>query len=98
MLTVTGILTLDAGSLNLSGTLSGGTIVSGGGTIVWSGGTLSGVTYDGTMNLSTTSSYVYITNGLTLAGINGTGTGTINLTGQSADIYAEVGRPSTTRP
>ena len=51
-LAVAGILTLSAGSLNLSGALSGGTIVSGGGTIVWSGGTLSGVTYGGTMDLS----------------------------------------------
>ena len=55
-LAVTGTLTLSAGSLNLSGTLSGGTIVSSGGTIVWSGGTLSGVTYDGTLNLSPNSS------------------------------------------
>ncbi len=91
-LAVTGTLTLSAGSLNLSGTLSGGTIVSSGGTIVWSGGTLSGVSYDGTLNLSSTSSYVYITNGLTLAGASGTGLGTINLTGQSTQIYAEGGQ------
>ena len=91
-LAVTGTLTLSAGSLNLSGTLSGGTIVSSGGTIVWSGGTLSGVSYDGTLNLSSTSSYVYITNGLTLAGASGTGLGTINLTGQSTYIYAEGGQ------
>jgi fibronectin-binding autotransporter adhesin len=97
-LAVTGTLNLNAGSLNLMGTLSGGTIVSNGGTIVLTGGTLSGVTYDGTMNLSSTSSYVYVTNGLTLAGINGTGTGTINLTGQSAYIYAEAARRLMTRP
>src|SRR5271167_4195382 len=47
------------------------------------------------MSLSTTSAYVYVTNGLTLAGTNGTGTGTINLTGQSADIYAEGGQTLT---
>ena len=41
-LTFGGILTLSAGSVKLTGTLSGGTIVSNGGTIVWNGGTLSG--------------------------------------------------------
>ena len=76
-------------TLTTSGTIENGTIVDQGSGIAFSGGTLSGVTYDGTMSLSTTSSYVYLTNGLTLAGITGTGTGTINLTGQSAYIYAE---------
>ena len=80
-LTLGGILTLSAGSVKLTGTLSGGTIVSNGGTIVWNGGTLSGVTYDGTMDMSASGSTVYVTNGLTLAGVNGTGSGTINLTG-----------------
>ena len=79
-------------TLTTSGTIQNGTIVDQGSGIAFSGGTLSGVTYDGTMNLSTTSSYVYVTNGLTLAGVNGTGTGTINLTGQSADIYAAGGQ------
>src|SRR6202042_2507378 len=84
--TALGTLTLTSG-----GTIEKGTIVDQGSGIAFSGGTLSGVTYDGTLNLSSTSSYVYVTNGLTLAGINGTGTGTINLTGQGADIYAEGG-------
>ena len=78
-------------TLTTSGTIENGTIVDQGSGIAFSGGTLSGVTYDGTMSLSTTSSYVYLTNGLTLAGITGSGTGTINLTGQSADIYAAGG-------
>ena len=47
------------------------------------------MTYDGTMNLSASSSYVYVTNGLTMAGVGGSGAGTINLTGQSAQFYAE---------
>ena len=79
-------------TLATSGTIQNGTIVDQGSGIAFAGGTLSGVTYDGTLNLSSTSSYVYITNGLTLAGINGTGLGTINLTGQSAQIYAEGGQ------
>ena len=87
--TGTGLGTLTLAS---SGTIENGTIVDPGSGIAFAGGTLSGVTYDGTMNLSTTSSSVTITNGLTLAGINGTGTGTINLTGQSTDIYAEGGQ------
>src|SRR5271167_4013959 len=85
------------GTLTLasSGTIENGTIVDQGSGIAFAGGTLSGVTYDGPMNLSTTSAYVYVTNGLTLAGTNGTGTGTINLTGQSTDIYAEGGQTLT---
>ncbi len=88
-LAVAGVLTLNAGLLKLSGTISGGTIVSGGGTIVWNSGILSGVTYDGTMDLSPNSSSVYITNGLTVTGVSGTGAGSINLTGTSDNIYFE---------
>ena len=84
--------TLGTLTLASSGTIQNGTIVDQGSGIAFSGGTLSGVSYDGTLNLSSTSSYVYITNGLTLAGVNGTGLGTINLTGQSAQIYAEGGQ------
>ena len=57
--------------------------------MVFSGGTLSGVTYDGTLNLSANSSYVYIATSLTATGVNGTGAGTVNLTGTSDDIYFE---------
>src|SRR5206468_9709932 len=87
--TGTGLGTLTLAS---SGTIQNGTIVDHGSGIAFAGGTLAGVTYDGTMNLSTANSYAYITNGLTLAGINGTGTGTINLTGQGAYIYAAGGQ------
>ena len=34
-------------------------------------------------------STVYVTNGLTLAGVNGTGTGTINLTRYGSTLYVE---------
>ena len=43
-------------TLTTSGTIENGTIVDQGSGIAFSGGTLSGVTYDGTMSLSTTSS------------------------------------------
>src|SRR5207344_2413862 len=88
-------LTVGAGSaltkltLTSSGTIKNGTVVDTGSGLVATGGTLSGVTYDGTLNLSPNSSSVYVTNGLTMAGVNGTGFGTINLTGVSSDLYAE---------
>ncbi len=82
--TVLATLTLVSG-----GTIENGTIADAGSGLAFTGGTLSGVTYDGTMNLSSTSSYVYVTNGLTMAGVGGTGPGTINLTGQGSVLYAE---------
>ena len=88
-LTIANTLVLDAGTVAVSGTINGGVIETFGGSFSGNGGTLSGVTYDGTMNLSASSSYVYVTNGLTMAGVGGTGTGTIDLTGQSAQLYAE---------
>ena len=51
------------------------------------GGTLNGVTYDGTLDLSPNSSSVYIANGLTATGVNGTGPGTVNLTGTSDNLF-----------
>ena len=54
------------------------------------GGTLNGVTYDGTLDLSPNSvECVFIANGLTATGVNGTGAGTVNLTGTSDNIYFE---------
>ncbi len=82
--TVLATLTLVSG-----GTIENGTIADAGSGLAFTGGTLSGVTYDGTMNLSSNSSYVYVTNGLTMAGVGGTGPGTINLTGQGSVLYAE---------
>jgi hypothetical protein len=43
----------------------------------------------GTLNLSANSSSVYIANGLTATGLNGSGPGTINLTAISDSIYFE---------
>ena len=90
-LNLSGALTLTAGTFTLgsSGTVAGGTIVDPNGKMVFSGGTLSGVTYDGTLNLSANSSSVYVATSLTATGANGTGAGTVNLTGTSDDIYFE---------
>ena len=90
-LNLSGALTLTAGTFTLggSGTIAGGTIVDQGSGLTFSGGTLSGVTYDGTLNLSANSSSVYVATSLTATGANGTGAGTVNLTGTSDDIYFE---------
>ena len=78
-----GVLTDSAGSITLAsgGTISGGTLDATGGAFNWNGGTLSGVTYEGTLDLSPSGSTGIVANGLTMAGANGTGPGTINVTG-----------------
>ena len=82
--TALGTLTLVSG-----GTIENGTIADPGSGLACTDGTLSGVTYDGTMNLSSSSSSVIVANGLTMFGVGGTGSGTINLTGQSSILDAE---------
>ena len=71
------------------GTIVGGTIVDQGSGMSFQSGTLSGVTYDGTLDLSPNNSTVYIANSLTANNLAGTGPGTINLTGISDNIYFE---------
>ena len=71
------------------GTIVGGTIVDQGSGVEFQSGTLSGVTYDGTMDLSPNNSTVYIANGLTANNQAGAAPGTINLTGVSDSIYFE---------
>jgi len=81
-------LRLTAGTLDLSGTISGGTIVAGIDAPDFTGGTLSGVKYEGSLNLSAASSEnLYVTNGLTLTGAGGNGAGAVNLTGTSCALY-----------
>ena len=86
-------LTVGAGSAILilasGGTIVGGTIVDQGSGVEFQSGTLSGVTYDGTMDLSPNNSTVYIANGLTANNQAGAAPGTINLTGVSDSIYFE---------
>ncbi len=80
-----------------SGTIMGGVVNDPGGNLSFqSSGTgnpggygLSGVTYQGTLNLTSTYEQVGISNGLTLQGANGTGSGTINDTCSNGTIYIE---------
>ena len=88
-LNVSSLLGLNAGALALSGTISGGIIQANGGNFTASGGTLSGVTYEGPLNLSASSSGLYVTGGLTVTGSSGSGPGTINLTGANSYLYME---------
>ncbi len=81
-----GTLTQTGGTLTIDGTISGGTIDSTAGTIVWGDGILSGVTFDGPLNLTSSSASVQLANGTTVVGSSGTGLGTINDTGANAQL------------
>ena len=87
-LTLGGTLNESSGSITLSsdGTISGGTLDVTGGAFNWDGGTLSGVTYEGMLNLIGSSATGFVTNGLTMAGSSGSGPGTINVTGPNASL------------
>ena len=75
------------GALTLTGTITGGVIKDAGGGIVGAGGTLDSVTYRGTLDLSASSSSVFVANGIVLQNTAGTGAGVINLTG-GGGMYA----------
>jgi fibronectin-binding autotransporter adhesin len=80
-------LTLTAGTLNLTGTIDGGTIDTAGGTLNADGGTLAATTVQGTINLFTSSSDpLVVSGGLDMAGIGGTGAGTINFSQAYSDL------------
>jgi hypothetical protein len=67
--------------------LSGGAIVGGtitGSEMLFQVGTLSGITYDGTIDLSVDSSRLTISNGINLAAAGGIGPASVLLTGQSS--------------
>jgi hypothetical protein len=81
--TALGTVTLASG-----GTIKNGTIADAGSGLALSGGTLDGVTYQGTLDLSTAFSYYYVKDGLTMTGAGGSGNGTINLTGSDDTLYA----------
>jgi hypothetical protein len=85
-LTLGSTFTLSAGTFVLGsrGTLSGGTTQLAGGTFACDGGTLSGVTYDGTLDLSETDASVYLASGTVVNNAAGTGAGTINDTGDGS--------------
>ena len=88
-LTLTGTFTLSAGTfiLGSGGTLSGGTTKLTGGTFVCAGGTLSGVTYDGTLDLSEYGASVHLASGTVVNNANGTAGGTINDTGEYGSLH-----------
>ena len=87
-LTLGGTLNESSGSITLGshGTISGGTLAVTGGAFNWDGGTLSGLTYEGTLNLIGSSATGFVTNGLTMAASSGGGSGTINVTGPNASL------------
>lgn len=90
-LDLAGTLAVDAGTLLLDGgTIVGGTINEAGGEVVPQDGHLSGVTYQGTLDLSSiTDAILYVDNSITLQGAGGTGPGTINLTGFSDSLLVD---------
>jgi hypothetical protein len=82
-----GVFDLEAGTLALAyGALNGGTLALLGGTFLSTGGILNGVTVDGVLGLTTAESTLFVENGLSLAGTNGSGTGSIALTGAYASL------------
>src|SRR5271157_2491131 len=87
-LTLSGTFALSAGTfiLDSGGTLSGGTTNLTGGTFVCDGGTLSGVTFDGTLDLSGANASVYLASGTVVNNAAGTGAGTINDTGDGSSL------------
>jgi hypothetical protein len=69
------------------GTVQGGTATPAGLVLSSSGGTLSGVTYDGTLNLSGNYDSVDLASGTAVNNAAGTGGGTINDTGYDGYLY-----------
>ena len=91
-LAITDTLAINAGTflLGAGSTLSGGTVSLGSsGIFVADGGTLSGVTFQGTLNLNAANASLYAAGDLNVEAADG-GSGTINLTGnEAALIYTE---------
>ena len=94
---IDGTLDLTGGTLNGSsslgqvvldgGTVQGGTVTPAGLALSTSGGTLSGVTYDGALDLSGASDSVHLASGTVVNNAAGTGAGTINDTGTYSTLY-----------
>jgi hypothetical protein len=92
-LSVDGTIDVAAGTFTVGagGTVTGATLASAApGTIVLSSGaTLSGVTYDGLLSLATAAQTLTINKGLTLTGANGSGPGTLSITGNDAALVVQ---------
>lgn len=90
-----GTLAIGAGSqwgrVSLTGTVAGGTILdTGSGLNAGGGATLSGVAYEGLLDLSRPFQQLAIANGITLSDISGTQAGTIMLTGAASRLLAST--------
>ncbi|MBA3811869.1 MAG: hypothetical protein H0X27_09580 [Caulobacteraceae bacterium] len=92
-LTIGTTLSIDAGTFQLDsgGKIIGGTLSAAGGVFRWNGGVLSGVTYDGTLDLSADFARLTLTDGFTVHGANGTAAGAIDLTGAGAVLKVAGG-------
>ena len=91
-LTVSGITNLTGGTMEVAvgGTITGGTIeVGGDARLDGDGGTLAGVTVDGVLGLNATDGSLTIADGITFDGVDGTGPGAINLSGNGASLMVE---------
>ncbi len=85
VLTLSGTAALQAGTLDLAyGTILGGTLVLDGGLFTTTGGTLNGTAVDGALSLAGQNDSLVIENGLAMARANGSGGGTLAITGGDA--------------
>jgi hypothetical protein len=73
-------------TITLTGTIEGGTVVDATGALALEGGTLSGVTYEGPLNLSATNALVYVEDNSSVTGAGGNGPGTVTISGANADL------------
>ncbi len=76
------------GRVQLTGTIAGGIILDAGGGLASAGGTLSGVTYEGVLDLSRPFSQLSVAHGLTVQGQSAGQTGEILLTGAQSSLTA----------
>ncbi len=83
-------LGLSAGTFQLTGTVTGGTLSAGGGTYLWSGGTLDGVTYAGLLDLTAPGASVWVVDGLTATAVDGTSPGSIDIGNQASLNFADT--------
>jgi hypothetical protein len=81
VLNLNGTLSQTGGTLTLDGLIQGGTIDSTAATLNFQSVELSGVTFDGPLNLTSEQQTVTLDDGATVVGPSGSGPGVINVTG-----------------
>jgi hypothetical protein len=93
VLDLAGTLNLTSGHLHIDGAINGGTIATGGGNVTFDDCTLTGVTWEGALNidapLDSGPEAVNVAGGLTLTGANGVGAGSLSIEG-SAHGYTDL--------